>query len=42
VKRILGGADPEQVAAAGALLDPTALDAFVAFRDARRADRDLP
>jgi acetoacetyl-CoA synthetase len=31
VKRILTGADPDQVAARGSLADPAALDAFVAF-----------
>ncbi|MCU1486385.1 MAG: acetoacetate--CoA ligase, partial [Actinomycetia bacterium] len=31
VKRILGGAPPASVASPGALADPTALDAFVAF-----------
>jgi acetoacetyl-CoA synthetase len=31
VKRILRGAPAEQVASRGSLVDPTALDAFVAF-----------
>jgi acetoacetyl-CoA synthetase len=32
VKRILRGGDPETVASAGALMDPGALEAFVAYR----------
>jgi acetoacetyl-CoA synthetase len=32
VKRILLGADPDAVASPGALVDPSALDAFVAYR----------
>ncbi len=33
VKRILRGGDPDTVASAGALLDPSALDAFARYRD---------
>ena len=34
VKRILRGGDPSSVVSAGALLDPSALDAFAAYREA--------
>ena len=33
VKRILSGTPPEMAASRGSLTDPTALDAFVAFRE---------
>ncbi len=36
VKRILGGAEADSVASRGALADPEAIDAFVAFAAARR------
>jgi acetoacetyl-CoA synthetase len=35
VKRILRGAEPDSVASPGALLDPSALDAFVAYAKER-------
>jgi acetoacetyl-CoA synthetase len=37
VKRVLGGARPDQVASLDALLDPSAFDAFVAFAAGRSA-----
>jgi acetoacetyl-CoA synthetase len=41
VKRILLGRDPEEVAARGALRDPTALDAVAAIAGERRAQAAL-
>lgn len=38
VKRILRGAAPDEVASPGAVLDPSALDAFVAFARQRGQD----
>jgi acetoacetyl-CoA synthetase len=35
VKKILRGAAPDSVASSGALLDPSALDAFVAYAKER-------
>ena len=39
VKRILRGAEADQVASKGALLDPLALDAFVQFSEGMRRER---
>jgi acetoacetyl-CoA synthetase len=36
VKQLLGGADRDAVASRDSLVDPSALDAFVAIADARR------
>jgi acetoacetyl-CoA synthetase len=38
VKKILRGGDPKAVASAGALMDPDALDAFVAYRSERTGE----